>query len=171
MKFYFLIIISFLLIIALVAVLILYPSPEFDFHGDLKLKQSFKQMVKPVTEGKCDGDSIVFRLDTLTRFQWDKVYFFYGYNSAVIFESRIGKKVIPNGFMVNAHDNFFVFVKNKEVVSFVGFKPNIDEFSFVNNASQETYYTPENAIMSFKKVCNNARQGYWNILQPIAVVE
>lgn len=156
-----------LMAITISAVLIMHCSTRFDFEGDSELKQRFIQTVSHVTSGKCNGDSIVFRLDTLTKFEWDKVYFFYSYHSKITVELAMGIKWTFKEFDMNDYDNLIVFIKNGEVVNYIGFKPNIDDFSMESKANQYGYYTPDNSIISFRKVCYNSQQGYRNLLRPI----
>lgn len=134
------------------------------------------QAIKPVIDAKCDGDSIVFRLDTLTKFEWDKVYFAYSYSGDARINSRMGIVWKPisvwgnDKFIMNAYDNLFVFVKDSLVVSNVGFKPPFDEdFSFKTIADLEGFYIPQNAILSFRKRCYGSQRGYQNILRAITI--
>lgn len=137
----------------------------FDFNGDLNLKKSLLSIMSPISNEKCNGDSVSFKLDTVTKFAWDKVYFFYGYGTTGQLIHRIGNDWKLEDFILNGYDNAFVFVKNGKVINHVGFKANRDEIVFENQADLKGFYTPENAIFTYKKICYGSCKGFKNVLK------
>lgn len=143
-------------------------SDKFDLNGDLELKRSLINIIYPISAKNCNSDSVTFKLDTVTKFSWDKVYFFYGYADTTQLKQRIGDGWIPKSFRLNGYDNVFVFLKNGNVVNHVGFKPNLDSVFFVNRADIEGFYTPKNAYFTYKKMCDtNYQTGHISVLKAV----
>jgi hypothetical protein len=96
-----------------------------------------------------------FRMDTITKFKWEKMYSFVHLDSKEDIDKKLGFKWNINFQQIGEKDNLFVFVLRKEVVSYVVFSASNNqkkEEYIGSNIHTFEYFTPQNAIFYFYKL-------------------
>ncbi len=126
-------------IILLIAILLLVliesctPNKKYELVEDIEFKDRLSYVVKRASSVLKESECIVFRMDTLTNFDWDKMYAIGGNFFKEQIEEQIG---IPweygGGLGIFTEDDMLlVFVKDKTVVSTVKYlreDPQYDNF-------------------------------------------
>lgn len=130
--------------------LFLFSCADFNDNGDLRLKKDLTNVFQKISKDTYLSDSITFKLDTITRFKWDKLYFFHKYENTNVFDERLKKKWIPRNYQLGEYDNFLVFMLGNDIVNHVSFRANQqDNIIFRNLLEREKFYTPQNAIFKY----------------------
>ena len=142
--------------------LFIYSCTTFNENGNKQLKQDLTNVFQNTAKQTYNGDSVIFKLDTITKFKWDKVYFFHKYENTDVFDERLKKKWIPRNYQLGEYDNFLVFMLDDNIVNHVSFRSNQnDSIVFRNLLDLGKFYTPENAIFKYvRKPDNKVVGGY-----------
>jgi hypothetical protein len=94
-----------------------------------------------------------FRMDTLTKFKWDKMYIFAGEITSEKMDERLGftwNYSSDMGFF-NEGDKMIVFVEKKEVVSSVYFIEGDKNYTAFEIGGMGDYTPAENSLFSIDK--------------------
>lgn len=123
-------------IIFLIAVLLLVlaesctPVKNYESIEDMEFKSQLGDVVKKATSVLNESECIVFRMDTLTNFDWDKMYVVGGNFFREQIEQQIGIPWEYGGGLgiFTENDMLLVFVKDKTVVSTVRYRHRDSKF-------------------------------------------
>lgn len=154
------------LIAVIISIIYIYGCDLSLFEdNDDKILESSLNMVFNKTKQLNKGDSLVFRMDTVTHFKWDKMYAFNHIDDKKAIEEKLGFDWDTNFLDIGEYDNLFVFVKKEEVVSYVFFSATGEnhEQRFSINVDRCKYYTPQTAVFRILKVWSSDHPEWYGL--------
>lgn len=159
----------FFLVIPLLWIESCTPTKNYQSIEDIEFKNQLGDVVKRASSVLNESECVVFRMDTLTNFDWDKMYVIGG----SFFKEQIEKQIgIPWEYegglgIFTENDMLLIFVKDKTVVSTVKYldgDPKYDDFMIgvlgeYTPKSNSNYYIYKeffffNVRVLFESYCN-----------------
>lgn len=119
---------------------------------DKVFKRGFDEILKRADERLNENEKIIFRLDTLTKFEWSRMYGLGGYVTADSIEKRIGVKWEFGDLMcVQSRDIILIFMQGNSIVSTVRYPEWDRNFISFSIGFRGEYVVPEKSIYSIYK--------------------
>lgn len=111
---------------------------------DKSFKRDLNEVLKIADKKLNENEKAIFRMDTLTKFGWDKMYAFGGYVTADSIENRTG---VEWGFgdlvCIQSQDKVLIFMKGDSIVSTVKYPEWGRNFLSFSIGFTGQYVTPE----------------------------
>lgn len=119
---------------------------------DKVFKNGLNEILKRADEKLNENEKAVFRLDTVTKFDWNRMYGFDGYVTADSIEKRTGVEWEFGDLMcVQSQDIILVFMRGDSVVSTVRYPEWDRNFISFSIGFRGEYAVPEKSIYCIYK--------------------
>jgi hypothetical protein len=145
-------------------------TPSYESVEDLQFKKSLGGFMKRVDSKLKEGERVFFRLDTLTKFKWDKMYSIPGNVLKKDIEKRIGVPWDFNGGLglITDDDLLLIFMKGKRIVSTVKIRADDPTFKQFSMGVVDVFTPVTSPIYFIYKQFDSS--GYYNLIAtPVAL--